>query len=89
MPLGWVHTLIEPPTYPRPAPSTGGRERAAPPPRPKTLRLPPNEGLAAWESGTARDRGRNLTSLAVRYPETACAAPPLREPDPSIIAMIV
>ena len=32
--LCWVHTLIAPPTDPRPAPSTGARERAAPPPRP-------------------------------------------------------
>ena len=87
--LGWVHTLIAPPTDPRPAPSTGGRERAAPPPRPETLRIPPYEGLAAWESGTARDRGRNLTSLAARYLETARAAPPPRERDPSTIAMIV
>ena len=87
--LGWVHTLIAPPTDPRPAPSTGGRERAAPPPRPKTLRIPPHESLAAWESGTARDRGRNLTSLAARYPETARAAPPPRERDPRTIAMIM
>ena len=87
--LGWVHTLIAPPTDPRPAPSTGGRERAAPPPRPETLRIPPYEGLAAWESGTARSRGHNLTSLAARYPETARAAPPPRERDPGTIAMIV
>ena len=66
--------------------STGGRERAALPARPETLRIPPYEGLAAWESGTARDRGRNLTSLKARYPETA---PPPRERDPSTIAMIV
>ena len=87
--LGWVHTLIAPRTDPRPAPSTGGRERAAPPPRPNNLRIPPHEGLAAWESGTARSRGHNLTSLAARYPETARAAPPLRERDPGTIAMIV
>ena len=87
--LGWVHTLIAPPTDPRPAPSTGCRERAALPPRPETLRIPPYEGLAAWESGTARNRGRNLTSLAARYPETARTAPPPREHDPSTIAMIV
>ena len=87
--LGWVHTHVAPPTDPRPAPSTGGQERAALPPRPETLRIPPHEGLAAWESGTARDRGRNLTSLAARYPETARAAPPPRERDPSTIAMIV
>ena len=33
--------------------------------------------------------GRILTSLAARYPETARAAPPLHERDPSTIAMIV
>ena len=87
--LGWVHTLIAPPTDPRPAPSTGGREWAAPPPRPETLRIPPYEGLAAWESGTARSRGQNLTSLAARYPETVRAAPPPCERDPGTIAMIV
>ena len=62
--LGWVHTLRAPLTDPRPAPSTAGRERDALPPRPETLRIPPYEGLAAWKRGTARDRGRNLTSLA-------------------------
>ena len=87
--LGWVHTLIAPTTDPWPAPSTRGRERAAPPLRLETLRIPPHEGLAAWESGTARDRGRNLTSLAARYPETARAAPPRRERDPCTIAMVV
>ena len=87
--LGWVHTLIAPPTVPRPAPSTGGRERVAPPPRPETLHIPPYEGLAAWESGTARSRGHNLTSLAARYPETTHGAPPPRERDPGTIAMIV
>ena len=87
--LCWAHTLIAPPTEPRPAPSTGGRKRAAPPPRPETLRIPPYEGLAAWENGTARSSGHNLTSLAARYPETARAAPPPRERDPGTIAMIV
>ena len=87
--LGWVHTLIAPPTDPRPAPSTEGRERAAIPRRPKTLCIPPYEGLAAWESGTARSRGHNLTSLAARYPEMARAAPPPRERDRGRIAMIV
>ena len=85
--LGWVHTLIAPPTDPRSAPSTRGREQADLPPRPEPLRIRPHLGLAAWESGTARHRGRNLTSLA-RYPETARAAPPPRERDPSTIAMM-
>ena len=79
--LGCIHTLIAPPTDPRPAPSTGARERAAPPPRPETPHILPYEGLGAW--------GRNLKSLAARYPETARAAPPPRESDPSTIAMIV
>ena len=87
--LGWAHTLIAPPTDPGPAPSTEGRERAAPTPRPETLHIPAYEGLAEWESRTARDRGRNLMSMAERYPETARAAPPPRERDPSNIAMIV
>ena len=87
--LGWVHTLIAPPTDFRPAPSTRGRERAAPPPRRETLCIPPYEGLAAWESRTTRSRGRNLRSPAARYPETARAAPPERELDPGTIAMIV
>ena len=87
--LGWVHRLIAPPKDPRPASSTGGRQRAAPPPRHETLRILPYEGLAAWESGTACDRGRNLTSLAARYPEAARAAPPPRERDPSSIALTV
>ena len=87
--LGWVHTLIAPPTDPRPAPSTGGRKGAAPPPRPDNLHIPPHEGLVAWESGTARSRGHNLTGLAARYPETTRAAPPPRERDPGTIAMIV
>ena len=87
--LGWVHMLIAPPTDPRPAPSTGGQERAAPPPRRDNLRIPPHAGLVAWESGTARSRGQNLTSLAACYPETTGAAPPRRERDPGTIAMIV
>ena len=74
--LGWAHTLIVPPTDPRPAPSDGGRERAAPPPRARTFRISPYEGLAEWESRTARDRGRNLTSMVDRYPKMARAAPP-------------
>ena len=86
---GWAGTLIEPPTDPRPAPSTGTQERAAPPPRAETLRIPPYEGLAEWESRTARHKGRNLRSMAGRYPETARAAPPPRKRDPSTIAMIV
>ena len=53
--LDWVHTLIAPPTDPRPAPGTGSWERAPPPLRPETLRVPPYEGLAAWESMTTRN----------------------------------
>ena len=34
-------------------------------------------------------QGRNFTSMVERYPGTARAAPPLRERDPSTIAMIV
>ena len=83
--LGWVHTLIAPPSDPRPAPSTEGREQAAPPPS------PPHPTARRPGGMRKRDRprqGRNLTSLAARYPETACAAPLLRERDPSPIAMV-
>ena len=88
-PLGWAHALIAPPTDPRPAPSTGGQKRAAPPPRAEILNIPPYKDLAEWESRTARDRGRNLKSMVERYLETARAAPPPREGDPSTIAMMV
>ena len=55
--LGRAHTLIAPPTEPRPAPSTGCRERAAPQPRANTLNIPTYNGLGDWESRTAPDRG--------------------------------
>ena len=87
--LGWAHTLMAPPTDPRPAPSTGGRERAAPPPRAKTLNILQYKDPAEWERRTARDRGRNLKSMVERYPETARAAPPPRKGDLSTIAIIV
>ena len=87
--LGWAHTLIAPPTDPRPAPSTGGRERSASPPRAETLNIQLYKDLVEWESRTDRHRGRNLKSMVERYPETARAAPPPREGDPSTIAMIV
>ena len=87
--LGWAHTLIAPLMNPRPAPSTWGRGQAAPPPRAVTLHIPPYEGLEEWDSRTACDRGRNITSMLEQYPETACAGPPPRERDPSTIAMIV
>ena len=45
--------------------------------------------LRALYGDDSRDRGRNLTSLAACYPETARAAFPPRERDPSAIAMIV
>ena len=61
--LGWAHTLVAPPTEPRPAPSTGGRERAAPQPRANALNVPPYNGLADWDSRTAPDRGRNLRDM--------------------------
>ena len=61
--LGWAHTLMAPATDARPAPSTGGRERAAPQPKANALGIRPYEGLMEWESRTAPDRGRNLTEL--------------------------
>ena len=66
--LGLAHTLIAPATDPRSAPSTGGREWAAPSPRAETLRIPPYEGFAESESRTAGDRGRNLTSMTGGVP---------------------
>ena len=44
--LGWAHTLIAPPTNPRPAPSTGGWERAAPQPGANTLNILTYKNLA-------------------------------------------
>ena len=90
--LGWALTLIAPPTDPRPAPSTGGQERAPPQPGANTLNIPPREDLADWESRTARDRGRNLRSMVERYlpgAGTASRGPPRRGGDPGTIAMIV
>ena len=52
--LGWAHTLIAPPRDPRPARSTGGWERAAPPPRAKTLHIPPYEGLGMGQRDSPR-----------------------------------
>ena len=65
-------------------PGTGSPAAEAQNPPHPTARRP-----ATWKSGTARDRGCNLTSLAARYPEMARAAPSPRERDPSTIAMIV
>ena len=90
--LGCANTLIAPPTDPRPGPSTGGRERAAPQPRAIALKIPPYNGLAEWESRTAPDQGPNLRDLVERYPPgagTARAGPPRREDDPRTISMIL
>ena len=72
--LGRAHTIIAPPTDPRPAPSTGGWERAAPQPRANVLDIPTYKDLADWESRTAPGRGRNLRELVERYPPGAEAA---------------
>ena len=66
--LGGAYTLIARPTEPRPAPSTGGREPAAPQTRANALNIPPYKGLADWESRTAPDRRRNLRDIVERYP---------------------
>ena len=90
--LGWAHTLIAPPKEPRPAPTTGGRESAAPQARANALNIPPNNGLGDWETRTAPDRGRNLREMVERYQpgaETARAGPPRREDEPSTISMMV
>ena len=90
--LGWAHTLIAPPTDPRPAPSTGGRERAALQPRPSALNIRPYKDLAEWESRMAPGWGRNLRELVERFPpgaEASRTGPPRREDDPKTISMIV
>ena len=90
--LVWAFTLIAPPTDARPAPSAGGRERAASQPRANTLHIPPYKDLTDGESKTDCDRGRNLRGMVERYPPgagTAHAGPPPREGDPGTIAMIV
>ena len=66
--LGCAHGLSAPPVELGPAPSTGGRELAAPQPRANALNIPPYNGLADWESRTAPDRKRNLRDMVDRYP---------------------
>ena len=90
--LGWVHTHIAPPTEPRPAPSTGGRELAARQPRANAPNIPPYNGLAGQKSRSAPDRGRNLRDMVEGYPpgaETAPAGLPGREDEARTISMIV
>ena len=88
--LAWSHTLIAPRTRPRPAPSPRGQERAPSQLTADALNIPPHNGLSAWESWTARDRGSNLPEIVERYtagPETQ-AGPPGRV-TPSIVSMVV
>ena len=92
--LGWAHTLIAPPTEPRPAPSTGGWEQAAPQPRANTLNVPPHNGLADWESRTAPTGGATSGTWwsdthRGKRAEAAGTGPPQRKDDPSTICMIV
>ena len=49
--LGWAHTLMAPPTDPRPTPSTGGQERAAPQPRANALNISPYKGRQNEKGG--------------------------------------
>ena len=87
--LGWAHMLIAPPAEPRPTPSTGGQEQAAPQPRANALNIPPYNGLAYCQSRIAPDRGRNLRDMVERYPPregTPRAGPPRREDDPRKVA---
>ena len=90
--LAWAHTLIAPPTEPRPAPNPGGRTRAAPQLSADALNIPPHGGLAYWESRSARERGQNLRTMTERYAQTAGpgahAEPPPRD-TPSTVAMVV
>ena len=90
--LGWAHTLIARPPEPRPAPSTGGRERAGPQPKANALNIPPYNGLMDWESRTAQTGGatsETWCSHTHKGAETARTGPPRREDDPSTISMIV
>ena len=90
--LGSAHTLIAPLKEPRAAPSTGGRERAAPKPRANARNIPSYKGLADPESRTAPDRGRNLRDMVEQCPPgvgTARAGPPRCEYNPSTISMSV
>ena len=52
--LAWAHMLIAPPTEPQPAANPGGRTQAAPQLIADALNIPPYDGLAYWESRTAR-----------------------------------
>ena len=72
--LVWGHTLIAPPTDPRPAPSTGGQHQAAPQSRANALNIPPYKDLAERESRTAPGWGRNLSELVEGYPSGTEAA---------------
>ena len=71
--LGWARTLIAPPTEPRPAPSSGGRERAAPQPRANALNIPPYKCLA--------DRGKQDSPRQGEQPEEHGGAIPARSGD--------
>ena len=87
--LAWAHTLIAPPTEPRPAPNPGGRTRAAPQRNADSLNTPAHRGLAFWESRTARKRGQNLRTMTERYAQTAGPAEPSPRGTPSTVAMVV
>ena len=71
---------IAPPTEPGPAPSPGGRTRAAPRLSADTLDIPPYDGLAYWKTRTAPERGHNLRAMMEQYAQTvgpdAQAEPP-------------
>ena len=90
--LATAHKLIAPPTEPQPAPKPGGRTGAAPQLSSDALNIPPYDGLAYWESRTARQRGHNLRTMMDRYVQTvgpgAHAEPPARD-TPSTVAMVV
>ena len=84
--LAWAHTLVAPPTEPRPARSPGGRARAAPQLKANALNIPLPNGLAYWETGTAPKRGHNLQCDGERYAQTVG---PQGRGAPSTVAMVV
>ena len=90
--LGWAHTLIAPLSEPRPAPNPGGREQAAPQLKAVALNIPPHNGLAAWESWTAQERGHNRRAMVECYAQRTgleAHAEPRRHSTPTTVAMVV
>ena len=90
--LAWAHTLIAPPTDPRPAPNPGGQTGAASQLDADALNIPPHGNLAHWESRATRESGQNLRTMTERYAQLAgpgAHVEPLPRDAPSTVAMVV